>query len=82
MMNKIWLLNAILMCSALYFASLIVPLDINGNVVSEFSCESNTGAPLTLSDCCYTLKTQCGFDSCSEVIATSNVIEICRAVYE
>ena len=82
MVNKIWVLNAILCCSALYFVSLIVPLDIGGNVVSEFTCESNTGTQLTLADCCYTLKTQCGFDSCSEVVATPNIIELCKAVYE
>lgn len=81
MISKIWLLNAILLSVAIILISFIVPSDLNSQVISSLTCTSNLGADLSLADCCYTLKTQCGFNECDLVHASGQVINVCKAVY-
>ena len=82
MISKIWVLNALLCCSAIILVSMVIPVDLNADVVSEFTCSSNMGAELSLADCCYTLKTQCGFKECDVVHASPQVRHLCKVVYE
>ena len=36
MISKIWVLNALLCCSAIILVSMVIPVDLNADVVSEF----------------------------------------------